>query len=171
MLATRIKKRPYSFASWLISLLLLIAIAVSWFSGIKYITRFNSYWFSCGELKICFVPTAYLPREMGIAVWKTDGSDHPMRSLHNFFSMPRFGAKWYVISFGYPMTILNVLTSWRFWRSLKPPAGHCQSCGYNLQANTSGTCPECGTPLSPSPLSPSPINGASSPRRLDSPGL
>jgi len=27
------------------------------------------------------------------------------------------------------------------------PLGHCQSCGYNLFANTSGICPECGTPI------------------------
>ncbi len=24
--------------------------------------------------------------------------------------------------------------------------GHCQQCGYNLTGNTSGVCPECGTP-------------------------
>jgi len=27
------------------------------------------------------------------------------------------------------------------------PPGHCQSCGYDLEGNTSGKCPECGTPL------------------------
>jgi hypothetical protein len=25
--------------------------------------------------------------------------------------------------------------------------GHCQACGYNLTGNTSGVCPECGTPI------------------------
>ena len=25
------------------------------------------------------------------------------------------------------------------------PAGHCQTCAYDLTGNTSGTCPECGT--------------------------
>ncbi len=25
------------------------------------------------------------------------------------------------------------------------PAGHCQTCGYNLTGNVSGRCPECGT--------------------------
>jgi hypothetical protein len=28
----------------------------------------------------------------------------------------------------------------------RPPKGHCQACGYNLTGNTSGACPECGTP-------------------------
>jgi len=29
------------------------------------------------------------------------------------------------------------------------PPGHCQSCGYNLFANVSGICPECGKPCEP----------------------
>lgn len=32
----------------------------------------------------------------------------------------------------------------RFDRRAWP--GHCTACGYNLAGNTSGTCPECGTP-------------------------
>ncbi len=32
--------------------------------------------------------------------------------------------------------------------SRQPPPGHCEACGYNLTANVSGTCPECGTLLS-----------------------
>lgn len=31
-----------------------------------------------------------------------------------------------------------------WWRDRRIPVGHCQSCGYNLRANMSGTCPECG---------------------------
>lgn len=30
------------------------------------------------------------------------------------------------------------------WR--RQSAGHCRSCGYDLTANVSGTCPECGRP-------------------------
>ncbi|MHC4610757.1 MAG: hypothetical protein ACYS7M_10475, partial [Planctomycetota bacterium] len=34
-------------------------------------------------------------------------------------------------------------------RVAKP--GHCRSCGYNLQGNTSGICPECGQEIPPPP--------------------
>src|SRR5947209_5088519 len=33
----------------------------------------------------------------------------------------------------------------------RPPAGHCRQCGYDLTANVSGVCPECGTPISRRP--------------------
>lgn len=35
-------------------------------------------------------------------------------------------------------------TKRNFW--WEPGAGRCRSCGYDLTGNTSGTCPECGTP-------------------------
>jgi hypothetical protein len=30
----------------------------------------------------------------------------------------------------------------------RPPMPSCHRCGYDLTGNTSGTCPECGTPVS-----------------------
>ena len=33
-----------------------------------------------------------------------------------------------------------------FWRSRKKAPGFCHRCNYNLTGNTSGICPECGTP-------------------------
>lgn len=35
----------------------------------------------------------------------------------------------------------------RRWPAFKPY--QCQDCGYNLTGNTSGVCPECGTPFQP----------------------
>jgi hypothetical protein len=36
-------------------------------------------------------------------------------------------------------------TAYLWWRDRRRiPAGHCQRCGYNLTANVSGRCPECG---------------------------
>lgn len=33
-------------------------------------------------------------------------------------------------------------------------AGQCTSCGYDLHANTSGVCPECGSPIPSPPAEP-----------------
>jgi hypothetical protein len=44
--------------------------------------------------------------------------------------------------------------SWVCWLGLQRRAirrrqrGRCNTCGYNLTGNTSGACPECGTPVS-----------------------
>ena len=42
-------------------------------------------------------------------------------------------------------TVLLWLIDYRLSRSIPPL--HCQDCGYNLTGNTSGICPECGTPI------------------------
>jgi hypothetical protein len=41
--------------------------------------------------------------------------------------------------------LLGVIRRWRSIR--RSPHGFCARCGYNLTANVSGTCPECGTPI------------------------
>ena len=43
----------------------------------------------------------------------------------------------FLITAGPPTILL-----WRHDRRF--PKGHCQTCGYNLTGNVSGTCPECG---------------------------
>lgn len=34
-----------------------------------------------------------------------------------------------------------------WWQDRRFSTGSCSSCGYNLVSNTSGICPECGTPI------------------------
>jgi hypothetical protein len=47
-----------------------------------------------------------------------------------------------------PLLMVAVPTTILWWRDRRrTPPGHCRRCGYNLTGNTSGTCPECGTPL------------------------
>jgi hypothetical protein len=41
------------------------------------------------------------------------------------------------------LVLLLVMPIWRLLHR-RPPAGHCQECGYNLKGNVSGVCPECG---------------------------
>ncbi|HUU97653.1 MAG TPA: hypothetical protein VM487_18105 [Phycisphaerae bacterium] len=47
-----------------------------------------------------------------------------------------------------PFLIVTIPTAflWLFDRRRFPP-GHCQKCGYDLTANVSGRCPECGEPV------------------------
>ena len=54
---------------------------------------------------------------------------------------------WYV---GLPLWMIFVVvatpTAILWDRDRRPPAGHCQTCGYDLTGNVSGKCPECGEP-------------------------
>lgn len=43
------------------------------------------------------------------------------------------------------LVLAPILSKKRALRDRIPP-GHCKQCGYNLTGNTSGICPECGTP-------------------------
>lgn len=39
------------------------------------------------------------------------------------------------------------LSIWAWRRCGRFPRGHCSTCGYDLQGNLSGVCPECGTSI------------------------
>ncbi len=43
--------------------------------------------------------------------------------------------------------IRGPMRRWRRWR--RKERGLCLTCGYNLQGNVSGVCPECGTEITP----------------------
>jgi hypothetical protein len=47
-----------------------------------------------------------------------------------------------------PLTLAMLgFTYFLFWQDrFRPKSGHCRTCNYNLTGNTSGICPECGTP-------------------------
>jgi hypothetical protein len=50
-----------------------------------------------------------------------------------------------------PLILLSLALPWAYQkRKQRIPAGHCQSCGYNLTGNHTATnCPECGKPHAP----------------------
>lgn len=53
------------------------------------------------------------------------------------------------------LLIMDSETLIAIWRRLhKQHHGHCPTCNYNLTANTSGRCPECGTPISTASITP-----------------
>jgi hypothetical protein len=46
-----------------------------------------------------------------------------------------------------PLCLMIVATGLLFWLHRPCPPGHCPNCGYDLTANVSGKCPECGRPV------------------------
>ncbi|MCO6438475.1 MAG: hypothetical protein J5J06_15400 [Phycisphaerae bacterium] len=57
---------------------------------------------------------------------------------------------WFVLAVGLLPLLLPVALEIRRRRI---PPGHCRKCRYDLTGNTSGVCPECGTPIPPGFLS------------------
>jgi hypothetical protein len=52
-----------------------------------------------------------------------------------------------VYAFWLILTGYLALLALRFVRARRIKPGHCNQCGYSLTGNTSGVCPECGTPV------------------------
>ena len=77
-------------------------------------------------------------------------------------SLRRGGAPFHSWVFAFPLWELAALAAllpllWtrshlRELRRRRQRLGLCRSCGYNLTGNTSGLCPECGTPVAAEPL-------------------
>lgn len=51
---------------------------------------------------------------------------------------------WFFCPLWIPFVLMAIPTGYLFWRDRRRPSHCCQSCGYDLTANVSGTCPECG---------------------------
>jgi predicted RNA-binding Zn-ribbon protein involved in translation (DUF1610 family) len=86
-----------------------------------------------------------------LLVWVIAGAGAGASLAGVFF--PFHGLDWYLRDLPPPAALLSgacaglVLGMW--WNRKKPPLNRypaCATCGYNLTGNTSGTCPECGTP-------------------------
>ena len=48
-----------------------------------------------------------------------------------------------------PTVLLLLPTILLVWKDWPYPRHHCRACNFNLESNTTGRCPECGTPLTP----------------------
>jgi len=51
-----------------------------------------------------------------------------------------------VIPFWLIVALIASPTALLWYKDRRPTEGHCPNCNYNLKANESGKCPECGTP-------------------------
>ncbi len=65
-----------------------------------------------------------------------------------------------MVPFWLMLVVAGLPTLILWYRDRPPREGYCDKCGYNLTGNTSGTCPECGEPISnhvlPRPTRPAP---------------
>ncbi len=57
-----------------------------------------------------------------------------------------------VIPLWIPFLACFSLSAYLWWYRKPRLPNHCPKCGYNLTGNTSGVCPECGTPVNRCPL-------------------
>ncbi|MCA9252645.1 MAG: hypothetical protein KDA54_16075 [Phycisphaerales bacterium] len=53
---------------------------------------------------------------------------------------------WIALLFAFPAAIFIWRFAYGFFKRQRETRGGCLNCGYNLTGNTSGVCPECGTP-------------------------
>lgn len=64
------------------------------------------------------------------------------------FALAMWGMRFGILPLWIPFLIVLVPTLVLFWRERRGVRPcRCQSCSYNLTGNTSGVCPECGTPI------------------------
>jgi len=75
---------------------------------------------------------------------------------HNFAFVNIHWSWWTYVGFLVPhwlvavlLAVLPIISLRRHWHMSARGAAHpaCSDCGYNLTANTSGVCPECGAPI------------------------
>ena len=77
--------------------------------------------------------------------WSIQSLWFAMHWLPTYKNYPApIGISTLVIPLWVPITLVGLPTAYLFWRDRSPPPGHCRECGYDLQGNVSGVCPECG---------------------------
>jgi hypothetical protein len=90
-----------------------------------------------GELRIVVEPAFLRWSGPGIFTVRSDSvGGLAMKSYRTSVTLPLWLISIAIVAF----------TIWRKRRRRRDPTA-CPTCGYNLTANTSGICPECGTPV------------------------
>jgi len=106
----------------------------------------NAWWFQHGE----YVPVISA-NQPGVPWW-ANGPTPSFKEARGWVRIPLWSmlvAPFVAAFFGWlciASTVRAVKWMLNRWRI---PAGHCRRCGYNLNKNESGRCPECGVVLAP----------------------
>jgi len=164
-LSTRAK-----WAATTVLLLLVIAYSVSLFVEIGYNGLNRCISVETGSLYVCFVRGGepgmpYVDRFPGLRGWvalKSYGPQytlpHIIRTWFPNFPDPSMRHWTVIIPLWVPFLIVALPTTllWRLDLRRAAP-GQCHRCRYNLTGNTSGICPECGTPITSESRKQSPV--------------
>lgn len=165
-------RRILKWAGWTFCAVCLVAWLVSVALPISYTGQDFGFALTNGQISYHSASDSPLGQQLGYRLFanKTGWKIHKrptgtgMRFLMSTvcgFKMPRFqsldfgdGGEIALRSVSVPLwipTLLSItpmlIVIWRHRHQIPPD--HCQRCGYNLFANTSGICPECGTPCKP----------------------
>jgi len=136
----------------LVGLSLCVVLLIAWlctlYCSILYGSSPTMVWLGGGgvEAFIVYEKDVYADFPSGLQVhppseikWLCDYSP-----LH---SNPRVLAYYFHLPLWIPFCLLAFALSFAKWRGHRAKQGHCRKCRYNLMGNTSGVCPECGTPI------------------------
>jgi hypothetical protein len=146
-------RRRWRLAKWagaVLPLPLGAAWVLSFWFWVGYATLDKWHAALCGGKVIVFVS---IPRGF-VESWNSrDGWFAERATTHAVQWMPRVSRSVSGLTISLPLwlplLLIVVPTALVFWRDCRRIPPHCcQSCGYNLTGNISGTCPECGRPNS-----------------------
>ena len=129
--------------------ILLLLIALAWTISLRWRVTYlgkpsstqTGFTMLTGGCLLLF-PTALSPNPGGWHFVRHPESPH-------WFEFHR-GPVIFILPLWIPFVLIAVPMVLVWWLDRRRiPPGHCQRCRYDLTGNTSGTCPECGTAVSP----------------------
>ena len=144
MARLRRKRWIFKWAGLFMSLLVAIALAVSWGRQWSYLADYGLLAAADNCLYLTFQRPDYscsycTPRDLLTLEYFTARLDTTQ------VWRPFMARRVIVMPLWMCLVLPVVPTAVLFWRDRRRiPPGHCRACGYNLTGDVSGVCPECG---------------------------
>lgn len=93
-----------------------------------------------------YMTVGSLKDRLGI-IWPS--KETTVRPVSSWSTSPQPSSYWtIIIPLWIPFGVFSIVAIILLWKALRCyPIGRCNQCGYDLRMNTSGLCPECGTPI------------------------